>query len=187
MATPPTFSAGSVLTAAQMNQIGSFLIYGASFAGVTSVSLPDGTFNSDFRNYNIIFNIAVSADADFILRLRKDGVDNTVSTYNTMINGIGSTGSASDSAVNSSTSWAFGEQDSGLDFYAANFDLYQPQLNTRTSATGSLVFANKPASASIGRSGGWYHFTPDQFDSVSMISSAANSMTGVVRVYGYRD
>jgi hypothetical protein len=183
----PVFVSGDVLNASDMNAVGLWKVYSASFAGVTSIILPNGTFTSDYRNYRITYNIAVNADSDFTVRLRKNGADDTNSTYNTQLSGVASTGAASDSAVNSGSSWAFGEQDSGLDFYAVTFDLYQPQLNTRTSASGNVIFANKPASASIGRAGGWYHFTPNQFDSLSFISNQANSMTGVVQVYGYRD
>jgi hypothetical protein len=183
----PDFSPGEVLTAAAMDSIGLWLVYSSSFSGVTSFSLPDGTFTSNYRNYRITYNITVSADSDLTVRLRKNGTDNTASGYNTTLNGVLSSGGASDSIVNSGSSWAFGEQDSSLDLYATTFDLYQPQLNTRTVATGNIICVNKAASASIGRSGGWYSITQDQYDSISMISSASNSMTGVVRVYGYRD
>jgi hypothetical protein len=183
----PDFSPGEVLTAAAMDSIGMWLVHSSSFAGVTSNSLPDDTFTSSYRNYRISYNIAVNADSDFTVRLRKNGADDINSTYNTQLSGVASTGAASDSAVNSSSSWAFAEQDSSLDLYAVTFDLYQPQLNTRTSASGNVVFVNKAASASIGRAGGWYHFTADTFDSLSFISNQANSMTGVVRVYGYKD
>jgi hypothetical protein len=186
-----TFTTGEVLTAADTNTYlansGLVYVYNSSFAGVTSFSLPTGTFTSAFRNYRITYNIAVSTDSRFSVRLRKNGTDNTTTTYNTMLRGILSTGAAADNPVNSATSWSFGEQDSTLDFYASSFDLYQPQLNTRTSATGNLTFVNLTATASVGQAGGWYSTTQDQYDSISFISDAANSMTGVVRVSGYRD
>jgi hypothetical protein len=187
MATPPDFTTGAVLTAAQMNAVGSWLVYSSSFTSVTSFSLPNGTFTSDYRNYRISYNIAVSADSDFTLKLRKNGADNSNLTYNTTLSGVLSTGGASDSMANSNGSWLFGEQDSSVELYAVTFDLYQPQLNTRTSATGNIICVNKAATATIGRAGGWWHGTADQFDSVSMISSAATSMTGTVRVYGLTD
>ena len=183
----PVFSAGEVLRAQDMNAVGMWQVYSASFSGMTSFSLPNGTFTGDYRNYRITYNIAVNADSDFTLRLRKSGTDNIGSVYNTTMNGVLSTGGGSDNTLNSATSWGFGEQDSSVELYAVSFDLYQPLLNTRTAATGNIICVNKAATATIGRAGGWWHGTADTFDSVSFISSAANSMTGVVRVYGYRD
>ena len=187
MATPPDFSVGQVLTAAHMNAVGLWKISETSFTSVTSISLPASTFSSTYRNYRLIYNVTVSADSDFTFRLRKSGTDNQAATYNTMLTGITSGGVASNSTGDSQTSWAFGEQDAGLEGYTATLDLYQPNLNTRTWAIGGLVMVNKAATATIGRSGSWWQNTVDTFDSATLISSAASSMTGVVRVYGYRD
>ena len=183
----PDFSPGEVLSASAMDQIALRVVHSSSFTSQTSFSLPTSTFSSSFRNYKIIYNVTVSADADFTLRLRKSGTDSTAATYNTMLTGITSTAVTSNSTGDSQTSWAFGEQDAGLQGYTATFDLYQPNLNTRTWAVGGLVMVNKAATATIGRSGSWWQNTADTFDSCTLISSVASSMTGVVRVYGYRD
>jgi hypothetical protein len=183
----PDFSPGEVLTAGAMDSIGMWKVYSASFAGVTSVILPDGTFNANYRNYRLIYNIAVNADSAFTLRLRKNGTDNIGFGYNTTMNGVLSTGGGSDNTLNSQQSWGFGEQDSSIGVYGVSFDLYQPQLVTQTTATGNIICVNTPASATIGRAGGWWNATADTYDSVSFYSNQANSMTGVVRVYGYRD
>jgi len=183
----PDFSPGEVLTAAAMDSIGLWLVYSSSFTGVTSNSLPNGTFTSSFRNYRIVYNITVNVDSAFTLRLRKNGTDNMNSSYNTTMNGVLSIGGGSDNTLNSQTSWGFGEQDTSIGIYAVSFDLYQPLLNTQTAATGNIICVNTPATATIGRAGGWWHGTADTYDSVSFISNQANSMTGVVRVYGYRD
>ena len=187
MATPPDFTTGQVLTAAQMDAVGLWLVYSGTFTSATSFSLPNDTFTSDFRNYRITYNVTVSSDSDFTLRLRKNGTDNNNLNYNTTLSGVLSTGGTSDSTGNSQSSWFFGEQDSGVDLYAVTFDLYQPKLNTRTSATGNIICVNKAATATIGRAGGWWHGTADTFDSLTFISNVASSMTGIVRVYGYRD
>lgn len=183
----PVFTSGEVLTAANMNAVGLWQIYSSSFSAVTSFSLPTDTFTSNFRNYRIIYNLTVNSDADFTLRLRKAGTDSSGGVYNTMLTGITSGAVASNSTGDSQTAWIFGEQDSVLDGYTATFDLYQPKLNTRTFATGNLVMVNKAATATIGRSGSWWHNLVDTYDSTTLISSVATSMTGVVRVYGYRD
>lgn len=53
MATPPVFSAGSVLTAGQMNAVGMWLVKTQSLnSGATTVSITNA-FSSDFDNYMI--------------------------------------------------------------------------------------------------------------------------------------
>jgi hypothetical protein len=187
MATPPDFSVGQVLTSATMNQVGLWLVYSSSFTSVTSFSLPNGTFTNDYKNYKLVYNLTVSTDSDFTVRLRKNGTDNNASTYNTTLVGVLSTTGGSNSANNSQNTWAFGEQDAGVGFYSVSFDLYQPFVNANSAATGNIVCVNKAATATIGRAGGWWHGTADTFDSISFISSVASSMTGTVRVYGYTD
>jgi hypothetical protein len=183
----PDFAVGEVLTSAAMDSIGLWLVYSSSFSGVTSFSLPDGTLTTNYRNYRITYSLTVNADSDFTMRMRKNGTDSSGGTYNTMLNGIGSNNVASNSAADSQTSWFVGEQDSGLDGYSAMLDLFQPMINARTRAIGGVNFINKIATASVARTGSWWHNVTDTFDSVSFISNQANSMTGVVRVYGYRD
>lgn len=183
----PVFATGDVLNASDMNAVGLWKVYDATFTGVSSVSLPNGTFTSDYRNYRVTYTLTVNTDADFFLRLRKNGSDNPAGAYNTMLAGVGSNGVASNSTADSATSWTFGEQDSVLDGYTAMFDLFQPMISGRTWAIGGLTMINKAATASVGRSGSWWHNVVDTYDSCSLISSIANSMTGVVRVYGYRN
>ena len=56
MATPPDFSSGSVLTAAQMNAVGLWLVKSQAVgSGVSSVAVT-GAFSSDFDNYLITMN-----------------------------------------------------------------------------------------------------------------------------------
>lgn len=56
MATPPTFSAGSVLTAAQMNAVGLWLVKTQTVGtAVSSVSVTDA-FSSNYDNYLILMS-----------------------------------------------------------------------------------------------------------------------------------
>ena len=53
MATPPVFSAGAVLTAAQMNAIGRWLIKTDTITSGTSKTITNA-FSDDFDNYRIV-------------------------------------------------------------------------------------------------------------------------------------
>lgn len=161
---------------------------GAAFTTATSFSLPTNTFTSTYRNYKMFVNItAVTTDADFSLRMRAAGSDNVSGVYNTMLTGILSNGTASDSAADSGTSFAVGESDNTVLGYSLVLDIMNPQVATPTAMAGALATVNKAASASIGRSGAYWMNSSGQFDSLSFISSVASSITGVYRVYGYSE
>ena len=55
MATPPDFSVGQVLTAAQMNAVGSWLVKNESFAAADPLNLTS-IFTNDFETYKIYLN-----------------------------------------------------------------------------------------------------------------------------------
>jgi hypothetical protein len=188
-----TYTAGEVLTAASLNANfstagGLQYVTGASFTTATSFSLPASTFTTTYRNYRIIVNItALTADATFTMRMRAAGADSSVASYGTMFTGVTSTGSASNSTGGDQTSWAMGEMDSGIPAYSLVLDVMSPQIATYTTGEGAYSTVNTAGTAAIGRSGGLLLNNTTQFDSLSFISSVASSMTGVYRVYGYRE
>jgi hypothetical protein len=172
------------------NSGGTGLTYltGATFTTATSFSLPASTFTSAYRNYKLIVNIsAVTADSDFTLRLRAAGTDNSAGVYNTMLTGILSNGTASNSAADSGTSFAVGESDNSLVGYSLSLDIIAPQLALQTTMSGAIATVNKAATASLGRSGSFWMNNSGQYDSLSFISSVASSITGIYRVYGYSE
>jgi hypothetical protein len=190
-----TYTAGQVLTAQSLNdnfafavETGLSFITGAAFTTATSVSLPDNTFSSTYRNYKMILTItAVTSDADFSVRLRASGSDNTTSNYNTMLYG-GNTNAVGAALGNGNvTSFLAGEQDAGVVRYTWNFDILQPQIAQNTYLSGELSFVDKAATATFARTGVCTFAATTQFDSLSFISSVASSITGTYRVYGYSD
>lgn len=57
MATPPTFSSGSVLTAAQMNSVGLWLVKTQAVGAVATASVSvTGAFSADYDNYLILMS-----------------------------------------------------------------------------------------------------------------------------------
>jgi len=66
MATPPVFSSGAVLTAAQMNAVGCWLVKSQTVG--TGVSVVDVTscFTSDFDNYKITYTGGTSSGLNSI-------------------------------------------------------------------------------------------------------------------------
>jgi hypothetical protein len=164
------------------------LVYltGATFTAATSVSLPDNTFTATYRNYRMLLDItAVTADADFTMRMRASGADNTSAVYNSMQYGLSDAAAASNVTQSNQTSWNVGEQDAVEVRYALVIDIIRPQVAAITNVSMTNQFVNKAASNNFMRVGGMLYGATTQFDSLSFISSVASSITGQYRVYGY--
>ena len=56
MATPPTFSSGAVLTAAQMNSVGLWLVKTQTVGTAVSSVTVTGAFSADYDNYLILMS-----------------------------------------------------------------------------------------------------------------------------------
>jgi len=70
MATPPTFTSGAVLTAAQMNSVGLWLVKTQTVGTAVSSVAVTGAFSADYDNYLITLNGGtVSADASMSMIL----------------------------------------------------------------------------------------------------------------------
>ena len=183
MATPPDFVAGAVLQAAQLNQIGLWLVTGASFSAVSAVNV-NNCFTSDYDDYLVNIKITAWSTAQAAtLRMRASGSDNTQSEY--YFSGIAA-------AQGSDTT------------------LYFPRSNaanaiTITRSTGNVPInivlnINDPAQARVTTMSGEYigfsllgynigggHNVASAFDGFSLIAASAQTLTGSYRVYGKRD
>ena len=167
------------------------LVYltGASFTTATSVSLPASTFTSTYRNYRILFTLtALTADADITVRMRASGTDDSGANYFTMFGGTVSTGTFVSTSGTLQTSFNFAESDSVFsEAYKFGMDILQPQITQNTVLQGNLSYYGKTSNAVAGLGGAAWLNTSTAYDSLSVISSVASSMTGVYRVYGYSE
>lgn len=162
-------------------------ITGATFTTATSFSLPASTFSSTYRNYKIVINVtAVTSDADFTIRMRASGSDDTNNSYATMQAGYTNTAATSNIGADA-TSFNAGESDASLVRYNFVGDVLQPQIALPTNIAHTLAFVNKAQSAIVMRTGVMQFTAATVFDSLSFISSVASSITGNYRVYGYAD
>ena len=63
MAVPPDFTAGQILTAAQMNAVGSWLIKKQTIGTAVSSVEVTGAFSADYENYRIVVSGGVASTA----------------------------------------------------------------------------------------------------------------------------
>jgi hypothetical protein len=179
MATPPTFSAGAILTAAQMNAVGVWEVASQSVAtsgSPSEVSISD-CFSADYDAYRIIVT-GGSASAGMFLRLQLGA---TATGYYTAYNGVTySTGAASLSADNNAANFsAVGIATTT----SINLDctLINPFLTEHTYISGAH------ADGSVGRTYAGYLNNSTSYTGFKVICSTGSLSTGTIRVYGIRN
>ena len=180
--TYPSFSAGEVLTAADMNAVGLWEIESKTFTSQTSVSF-DSCFTSNYDNYKILIQTDDPASSQtFTMRLRAAGADNTNNDYFRLVFGIAVAGTTNYSAQATSYLLGFAGTDSR---YSADLTVMSPKLTQKTSIIGQGISNNSTFTGISQMSiGGWFNATTS-FDGFSLLFGA--NTTGTARVYGIRN
>ena len=180
MTTPPDFSVGQVLTAAQMNAVGLWLVKEVTIGtGVSSVDVT-AAFSSDYDNYRITYS-TVDASSDQAGLFFRFGTAASPVTTNYKFGGkfMGYTGTNLDLNQNTPGYWEVGGTET--DINAGAFDVYGPNLAARS--TFSAAFARSDAAFTIQG----IHDASTQHTGFHLYPSAGTLTGGFIRVYGYRN
>jgi hypothetical protein len=178
MATPPTFSAGAVLTAAQMNKLGMFLIQTVTIgAGTTSLPITDA-FSADYDNYRIIISGGV-ASATTVLQTQ---LGTTATGYYYGGSARTYAGVTLNIQAANSSSWYAGE--GSVNSIEMNIEIQNPFTAKNTTFTGQ--FAATRTDAYWLAVGGYLANTTSYTDLTITPSGGATLTGGTVYVYGYR-
>lgn len=181
MATPPDFTAGQVLTAAQMDLIGMWRI-----SGGTAMSY-DNVFTSDYRNYKINFSLTNSTTQAIYFRWRAGAADNSTANYIDIIQGVQVNGTANNILASSQTQFTLG--------YAGNaetlrlrgsIDIIEPQTVQYPSLVGTMACPDSTANRNMMLNIGSIFNAATQFDGFKILPNSG-TITGTVQIYGYRD
>jgi hypothetical protein len=179
MATPPDFTSGQILTAAQMNAVGMWLISTTSF----TTASPDitGVFSADYENYVAVLRCTSSIAGQYTNCQLLNGTTAKTTNYNRggLVSTSGSVLSA-DSGTTGTDGWRIaGQSTAGI---YATMTFYRP---FSTAETGYKVEASY--------SGNYYALGGVQTESYSatgfkiLASGNAATYTGTVSVYGYNN
>ena len=177
MATPPVFVAGAVLTAAQMNAVGLWLIKSEVIGTGVASYTASNVFSTDYDHYRVLITAvdASSVDQWIQMTLGTTAAAYYSSAYYDNANGT-STGT---SRVNNGAFMRVGltgtEKDS-----SASFDISSPYLAERTQVRGQ--FNNTLHS-------GWYGGTlanTTSYTAFTLTPAAGTFTGGTVSVFGYR-
>jgi len=177
MATPPDFTAGQVLTAAQMNAIGLWLVKTQTIGSAVSTVAVTSAFSSDYDNYLITINGgAMSSATDITLQL---GATTTNYYSGLLYANWDNTPLAAAASAQSN----FGRAGSGTTTSLMMFcHVTSPFLSENTQ-----MFSTIASSTFAGFGMGFLDNTTSYTDFTIGQSGAATMTGGTIRVYGYNN
>ena len=174
MATPPTFSSGAVLTAAQMSAVGLWLVKTQAVGtGVSSVTLSDA-FSTDYDNY-LIVDSGGSASVDGPYRLTFGS--SATGYYWALIYGSFNGGAVNLDGGNNLTFWNYA---GGSATRNGLIEVNNPFLATNTELRARVRY-----STVYGNNVG-IHAVASSFTSFTITPASGTMTGGTIRVYGYR-
>jgi hypothetical protein len=158
-------------------------ITGASFTSVTSVSLPDNTFTSTYRNYRIILEITAGSNTYAQLRGRTGGVDYSSGTYTFACMGLTSAPATQNTGSTTATGWRLSTTDNNRSMAA--IDLLSPEVSGNTTYMANMYGGDPATTGNIVFVAAGIAGVTNQFDAATFVFPSACS--GYYRVYGYAD
>jgi hypothetical protein len=196
MATPPDFTAGAILTAAQMNQIGMYrIIPTVSGTGVTVstdgivtlTASPEPfitAFSADYAHYRIYVTLtAVTGGASGIFMRPSSGTSPNTTAAN--YRNVGGETAYSGSSVgvvgnNGATAyWNVGRFDGATNFGSIIIDVMNPFASVSTSFNSSFRDASF-----AGYQDGYLTVTTS-YNAFNIRTNGTNTLTGTIQVYGF--
>lgn len=181
MATPPNFTAGQVLTAAQMDKIGFWTVVPETNFSAVSAITRDNIFTTDFDNYRLIMTYSTSTTLSLNYQERASG-----STANTLYysSGLGAT-SGLDSVsyfnrVSNGSTIAI-SRTFNVAYARLSLDIFNPVSSTFTTTFAGDAIDSQ---AFINFQFGGGHNTATSYDGFT-ITTSTGTITGFYAVYGY--
>ena len=176
MATPPTFSVGATLTAAQMNAVGMWLVKSQAVGtGVSSVTVTNA-FTSDFDNYLVQYvgQMSILCTINTTLGASTTGYYNALQYTNFAAPGAGL-------LVNNNATGAFTFSGVGSTTYASyNLKVDDPFLAKKTRVNG--IYTSETDTGTF--SG--FHNVATSYSSITLAGIGGTFQGGTIYVYGFR-
>lgn len=180
----PSFSAGEVLRAQDMNAVGMWHL--GTYTLSSTATQINSIFTSDYDNYRLVFsNVSISSADTMTLRLVAGTTPNTSFTYNATRFNVTSGAAFSGQVYAGANYWFFNTVGSPGVASSGTVEIYNPKS---TAITNFNAVGSDPRAGGdwIRQSAGFFNATTS-FDGI-WISSLNGGLTlsGNVSVYGYR-
>jgi hypothetical protein len=177
MATPPDFSSGAVLTAAQMNSVGLWLVKTQTVGTAVSTVTVSSTFSADYDNYQIIYSGGtMSTDTSITLALTGLSAGNYYSSFiYGSFSGVTVTNEGT-AGVNSFSNAGGGYNGAAV----LDATVYAPFLNIRTNVSTRTRYDTKWGTMS------GLHVDTNSATGLTIAPASGTMTGGTIRVYGYR-
>ncbi len=183
--TYPSFTAGDVLGAADMNAVGMWLVKTQTVgSGVSSVTV-NNAFSSLFDNYKVIWSGGQSSGAvEIIFQLTASGTASTTGYYGTLVWANLTTGVVSGAVNNNASSfqWAGGGAGANDGAASLNVDVLCPYLTKRTRLHNGQVLYSTVYGTYTG-----LHDLGNSYDGFKLTPYTGTISNGTIRVYGYNN
>jgi hypothetical protein len=181
MATPPDFTTGQVLTAAQMSAVGLWEVGTLTITNATSGSI-DTAFTSDYKNYRIVGTFSSTTALNLLFTFRNSGGDVTLTNYKNVYAFLtyGATPTWTLGGATAAANFSeFARTDTNGAESAVVADVMGPNTATRTNLISSCT--DQVLTRTMN---GIYNADTAM---VGFKLSASTAFTGTFRVYGYRN
>jgi len=181
MATPPDFTAGQILTAAQMNAVGLWKIDSATLSLTTTPTNVTAVFSSEYKQYRLLLNVTARSTTNRVNMKYIVGTTPTSTGYYQA--GLGGNYTAN-------TTLFYPRSDNateliGIDspaLHSETIDIYNPNKAAATMHHGTLVDANSGFPYFVGGS----QNSSTQFTGFQLYTTTGTA-TVEYQVFGYRD
>ena len=177
MATPPVFTSGAVLTAAQMNSVGMWLVSKTTIGNAVATVTTGTVFSSDYDNYRVIIRgVKTSAATELLMNFGAT----TTGYYGSMYYDNYTAVFIGTLRRNNGANMYVGFAETTLGEQVISLDIANPFLASSTSINGGY-YGNQYS--------GWFggtQATSTSFTTLTVRPTAGTMTGGTITVYGYR-
>ena len=182
MATPPDFVAGSVLTAAQMNSVGLWLVKSQTVGSAVSSVIVTDAFSADYNNYVITFeDVTTSGGNVFLTMQMRTGTTTSTASYYASVPYLTYGAAAGNFNVNNGASFTAAQRSLSAVKTSFSINIYAPFLASRT------LYNSFSAAGDLAYSGSGFHDVATSYDQVVFTPASGTLTGGAIKVYGLRD
>jgi len=176
MATPPTFSSGAALTAAQMSSVGLWLVKSQAVGTAVASVTVSSAFSADYDSYRIIYSGGSGTAGEVKMSLGASTASyRSACIYATWAGGTGVFG------LDNTASWAVGSCRTLGN--SVCIDVHRPFSADETWFNGTYIGL---ATDSVSGSLNGYHSVASSYSSFIFTSSTGTLTGGTIYVYGYK-